>query len=111
MSSVMFDLSQSECHEVGVPLLATEPEPVVELDHGVSAVEGDLVAALFSCQKSQGCQQQLPQLSSSHLEMQECGLSAWTVRPNSVEFFVLVLVTTLGCDNFLKFPANIICLF
>ena len=79
MSSVMFDLSQSECHEVGVPLLATEPEPVVELDHGVSAVEGDLVAALFSCQKSQGCQQQLPQLSSSHLEMQECGLSEWTV--------------------------------
>ena len=57
MSSVMFDLSQSECHEVGVPLLATEPEAVVELDHGVSAVEGDLVAALFSCQKSQGCQQ------------------------------------------------------
>ena len=73
MSSVMFDLSQSECHEVGVPLLATEPEPVVELDHGVSAVEGDLVAALFSRQKSQGCQQQLPQLSSSHLELQEFG--------------------------------------
>ena len=103
MSSVMFDLSQSECHEVGVPLLATEPEPVVELDHGVSAVEGDLVAALFSCQKSQGCQQQLPQLSSSHLEMQECCLNAWTVGPNSVELlcFVLVLVTTVGCDNVL----------
>ena len=83
----MFDLSQSECHEVGVPLLATEPEPVVELDHGVSAVEGDLVAALFSCQKSQGCQQQLPQLSSSHLEMQEWFERVDCVGPNPVELF------------------------
>ena len=102
MSSVMFDLSQSECHEVGVPLLATEPEPIVELDHGVSAVEGDLVAALFSCQKSQGCQQQLPQLSSSHLEMQVCGLIAWTMGQTLWGcFFCFVLVTIVGCVNVL----------
>ena len=60
--------SKSKCHEVGIAILAAEPESVVELDHGVGTVESHLIAALLPCQESQRCQQQLPQLPPSHLE-------------------------------------------
>ena len=70
-SNNVWSKSQSKCHEVGIPFLAAESESVVELDHGVGTVEGDLVAALLPCQESQCCQQQLPQLPPSHLKMQK----------------------------------------
>ena len=60
--------SKSKCHEVSIAFLAEEPESVVELDHGVGTVEGHLIAALLPCQQSQCCQQQLPQLPTSHLK-------------------------------------------
>ena len=55
---------EPDYHEVGVPLLALEPEPVVELDHVVLAVEGHLVAAELGRQEDGDCDEELAQLSA-----------------------------------------------
>ena len=55
---------EPDYHEVGVPLLALEPDSVVELDHIVLAVEGHLVAAELSSQEDGDRDKELAQLSA-----------------------------------------------
>ena len=38
-------------HEVGVPLLTLEPDPIVEVGHVILAVEGHLIAAQLGRQE------------------------------------------------------------
>ena len=54
-------------HEVGVPCLAPESDPVVELEHVVLAIEGNLVAAELGRQEDGDSDQELAQLSASIL--------------------------------------------
>ena len=58
---------EPDYHEVGVPLLALEPDPVVELGHVILAVEGHLVAAQLGRQEDGDCDQELAKLSASIL--------------------------------------------